>query len=89
MVSTRSRARGHLYAGLDEERRYHQQSQEFNQGYSQDDNNNAFEFDVGHNMDNQANDAHYKPGDHCQRHRTPDDSPKTEQVVSYRRRKPL
>lgn len=88
MVRTRSGARGHLYAGLDDERTLHQQSQEFNQGFSQDNNDNAFEFDNGNQMNNQHNENNYTPGDHCKRHRKPDGMEKTEEVVSYRRRKP-
>lgn len=30
----------------------------------------------------------YNPTDHCKRHRKPDDQPYTENVDSYRRRKP-
>lgn len=30
----------------------------------------------------------YRPNDHCKRHRTADSDPYTEDVVSYRRRKP-
>lgn len=53
-----------------------------------DNNDNAFEYDQGHNFANQRNEVEYTPGDHCKRHRKPDGFEKTEEVTTYRRRKP-
>jgi hypothetical protein len=35
------------------------------------------------------NQTRYRANDNCKRHRKPDNEPKTEQVTTYRRRKPI
>jgi hypothetical protein len=53
---------------------------------SQHSNENHFEYNDNHSPSHQ-NDSRYKDNDHCHRHRKTDDSPYTEEVTSYRRRK--
>ena len=67
------------------------------QGSSQGSERNSYSFEnnyssqgSNHAMDtpNPASSL-YGPNDHCKRHRVEDGEPKTEEVTSYRRRKPV
>lgn len=89
--------------GTRDERRYYQYA--MNQPYSQStqdeqeceqcsDDNNSYSND-NENDDTSQRDtsvhggANYRDGDICNRHRQRDDQPYSEEVVSYRRRKPV
>lgn len=50
--------------------------------HSQASSNHSFDYDP------EDNDEPYAANDHCKRHRKPDGEEKTEEVVSYTRRKP-
>lgn len=53
---------------------------------SQEDN----DYEYGDNNDEDAGMRNgYRPRDECKRHRLPDNTPYTEEVTSYRRRKPI
>ncbi len=53
---------------------------------SQHDNDFAHEYQEELN---ERNGPSYRPNDHCKRHRNRDNDPYTEEVTTYRRRKPI
>ena len=56
------------------------------------DNNDSYSYNGGDDDNNSTGaprGAQYRPNDHCKRHRQQDGEEKTEEVVGYRRRKPV
>lgn len=54
-----------------------------------DNNDNGFDFERSQETDMGPNGPSYRPNDQCKRHRKQDGEPKTEEVVTYRRRKAI
>lgn len=85
MVRTRSSARGFLYGDLEFERNCQQCDRQQNE----QENVSTQEIDYAYSQNsNTSQETAYRMNDRCRRHRLPDNEQYTEQVTSYRRRRP-